>query len=222
VQILPWQANSRLRIGTEWAAVSNAPFRWFKQNTFRGGVNTPAIIHWPAGLRARGIDHTPAHIVDIAPTVLELAKVQYPQTHRDVRVGELVGQSLLPILQGESVVRTEPIYYNYASNLGLEIGNAKLLSYRGGPWELYNLGTDPFETENLAASYPEKVQEMAEEWMRIAKEVDQAPARDRQARGAQSTPWGITYIATRRDEVGDPNSHEQPPEFRGEPPLPLP
>jgi arylsulfatase A-like enzyme len=72
-------ALSYASAGLEWANASDTPFRRFKSDTYEGGMATPFIAHWPSGIQARGeLRHEPGHIVDLMPTLLELAGAAYP------------------------------------------------------------------------------------------------------------------------------------------------
>lgn len=213
LRFAPWEAGAGLRAGTEWAAVCNTPFRWYKQNAHRGGVSTPGIIHWPAGLKSKGWNGTPSHLVDIMPTLLELAGTVYPAEFSGRTLAPLAGQSLVPVIQGQSLSRTKPIYYNYANNLGLYDGRFKLVSRRGGPWELYDLHSDPLETRNLADKQPERMLAMSAEWMRIAEQDDRAPQKDRLPRMDKEVPWGTAMKTSRKGEKGGAQKDEQHPDF---------
>jgi arylsulfatase len=222
IQTLPWHANADMHLGKEWASLSNTPFRHYKQNAHRGGVSSPAIIHWPAGLKATGWNDTAAHLVDISPTLLDLAGATYPKTYNGTKVPALAGVSLAPLFRGKPVLRDKPIYYNHANNVGLLIDNFKLVSFRGGPWELYNLSVDPIEADNLAISQPERIKKMSSQWVEMAKNVDHAPKKERVARATQSVPWGVYARKSSKHDKGDSKYDEQNPNWQGLPPLPLP
>jgi arylsulfatase len=211
--ILPWKPKCGMSQGTEWAAVSNTPFRWYKQNNFMGGVATPLIVHWPAGLKAKSWDNTVSHIVDIMPTLLELSGAEYPKTMRGEKVGEMAGISLAPLLVGQKVEREDPIFYSYVGNNGLWNGRYKLVSNRGGPWMLFDMEKDPVENDDIAASHPEIVRTMSEEWYKIgnAKVVHKD---SRAPRKETSDPWG--------QKKGKSKDGEQHPKWGKKPPLPLP
>ena len=68
--------------GRGWANVSNTPFRGYKHDASEGGISTPFIVRWPNGLPAKqrgAIDDTPAHLIDVMPTLLAAAGASYPQ-----------------------------------------------------------------------------------------------------------------------------------------------
>jgi len=206
---LPWKPKCAIKQGTEWASVSNTPFRWYKQNNFMGGVATPFIVHWPAGLKAKQWDNTPSHVVDIMPTLLEISGAEYPETIRGETVGEMVGISLAPLLVGQKVDRGKPIFYSYVGNNGLWDGRYKIVSNRGGPWELFDMDSDPVENVDIAAAHPERVKAMSEEWCRIGNQI-KVHAKSRAPRNDTATPWGR-------------KSSEEHPDWKGKkPPLSLP
>ena len=87
-------ARSTVFLGMNWATLNNTPFRRYKHFTHEGGVSTPLIAHWPAGIakdRNGKFDNQPGHLVDVMPTVLEATGAKYPaeirgkKTDPDVR-----------------------------------------------------------------------------------------------------------------------------------------
>jgi len=187
--ILPWKPKCGMSQGTEWASVSNTPFRMYKQNTLLGGISTPLIAHWSAGLKAKSWDNTRSHIVDIMPTLLELSGGEYPETMRGQKVGPIVGVSLVPLLNGQKVEREKPLFYSYVGSNGLWNERYRLVSSRGGPWMLFDMEKDPVENVDIAASHPERVEAMSTEWYKIANAI--AVHKDSRApRKETSKPWG--------------------------------
>ena len=67
----PTRADISFGDSTGWAWARNTPFRFYKQNQFEGGINTPGVLHWPAGLSVKPgtIDRQPAHLIDVLPTL---------------------------------------------------------------------------------------------------------------------------------------------------------
>lgn len=158
-----------LCLGPGWATASNVPFRLHKSFVHEGGIASPFIVRWPAGLNARGeLRRTPAHLVDLLPTMLELAGVKDPGSTWNGHVAPLLeGQSLVPVLMKDSENQQREIYFHHMENRALRVGDWKLVS-RGenGSWELYNLKTDRGEMHNLAFKYPEKVHDLAARWQK--------------------------------------------------------
>jgi arylsulfatase A-like enzyme len=162
---------------TGWAWARNTPFRYYKQNQFEGGITTPAIMHWPAGLRQPPgfICRTPAHLVDVLPTVAELAETPLPAQYPGRELSALAGVSLAPILRGGELPKRPPIHLMFNQDRGLRDGNWKIVSFQSKAWELYNIAEDRTESVNLADKYPERVTSMAAQWHKIAQTELRAP-----------------------------------------------
>lgn len=162
----PYHATTRWSDSTGWAWARNTPFRFYKQNQFEGGIATPAIVHWPAGLRTKPghIEPTPAHLVDLLPTFAEIAGAKIPSTFPGRKPTPLAGVSLAPVLAGRGLKERPPIHLLFASDRGLRDGDWKLVSFQSGPWELYNLAQDRTERHNLAAQHPEILRRMIAQW----------------------------------------------------------
>ncbi len=168
----PYLPDTEWSDSTGWAWARNTPFRFYKQNQFEGGVATPAIVHWPAGLKTEpgSINRTPAHLVDVLPTIAEIAQAEIPATWPDREPSALAGVSLAPIFAGGELKERPPIHLLYSKDRGLRMDNWKLVSFRSTAWELYDLANDRTELHNLAEVYPDRVAEMAALWDRITKE----------------------------------------------------
>ena len=157
-----------LSIGPGWSSMANTPFRRHKTWVHEGGISTPLIARWPRGIAARGeLRRTPGHIIDIAPTLLELAGGKAPETWAGGAVPRPPGKSLVPLFSKDGTVRHETFWWLHEGNRALREGNWKIVAAgQESPWELYDLSADRSESKNLAAEMPEKVREMAAEWSR--------------------------------------------------------
>lgn len=159
-----------------WAVAGNTPFRYFKQTTHEGGIRVPLIISWPKGISARGeLRDEFAYVADIAPTILDLAGVPLAATINNVSQLPMEGLSLKArLLSTTAPVQSRAQYFEMYGNKGLwHDGWTIVTSHRldpwrmdqlhpiTEPWELYDTRTDPGQTNNLAASHPEKVRELA-------------------------------------------------------------
>ncbi len=176
---MPYEPDVTWSDSTGWAWARNSPFRYYKQNQFEGGICTPGVVHWPAGLKHRpgSITHEPAHLVDMLPTLADMASASIPTTWPGRELEPVSGTSLFPLLQGKPLTRKTPIHFLFSDDRALRDGNWKLVSFRRQPWELYNLAHDRTELNNLAASQPDRLKQMANRWHAMTESVLKAPAK---------------------------------------------
>jgi arylsulfatase A-like enzyme len=177
----PFRATTRWSDSTGWAWARNTPFRFYKQNQFEGGIATPAIVHWPAGLKTKAgsLNHTPAHLVDVLPTLAEVSGAKIPTTFPGRTPTPLAGVSLAPVFAGRVLANRPPIHLLFASDRGLRDGDWKLVSFQSGPWELYNVAKDRTELHNLAGQEPARLQRMIAQWHDMTANVLHANERER-------------------------------------------
>ena len=181
LEIEPTRAEDAFGDSTGWAWARNSPFRYYKQNQFEGGIATPAIVHWPQGLKlAKGaIVDQPAHLIDVLPTLADITGSEIPRSWEGRELRPVSGVSLKPVFDGKPMQKRPPIHLLFAGDRGLRDGDWKLVSFQSAAWELYNVDQDRAELNNLAASEPERLQKMIEMWHEMAKNVLHAPARSR-------------------------------------------
>lgn len=143
-----------------WANASNTPFRLYKSWVHEGGSASPFVVHWPAGNLPGGafIDQ-PAHIIDLMPTLLELAGATYPDTFRGSPATPLEGISLLPYLRGQRAV-DRILFWEHFGNAAIRQSDWKLVRERDGDWELYDLSLDRAEQDNLIEEWPRQARAM--------------------------------------------------------------
>jgi arylsulfatase A-like enzyme len=178
----PGSAQSYLCLEPPWANLANAPLRKSKIFTHEGGISTPLIVQWPAGVKARGeLRHTPAHFVDVAPTLLELAGTPAPAQWNDAPRPPLPGRSLVPALAKDVTIERDFLFFKHEGNRALRAGDWKVVA--SGPtsgWELYDLAADRAEMHDLAAALPDRVKTLAAIWSRHDE--------DFRKQGASSSP----------------------------------
>ena len=166
-QAAPGSADTYLCLGPGWSTSSNTPFRRHKTWVHEGGISTPLVAHWPVGIAARGeLRHTPGHIVDLAPTILEMAGVKKPTSIDGTDVPTAPGQSLLSAFADDVLIERDSFWWLHEGNKAIRVGDWKLVAAENDPWELYDLSRDRTETENLADRYPERVRELDQVWQR--------------------------------------------------------
>jgi arylsulfatase A-like enzyme len=142
-------------LGRDWANVSNTPFRFYKNNSFEGGINTPMIAYWPGRIKSGCISRFPGHFIDFMPTLVEIAGASYPESHMGEPVTPMQGQSLLPVFEGLKTKRTGPLFWAWSEGQAMRKENWKIVKLvPEQDWELYNLAQDQSETVNLAPENP--------------------------------------------------------------------
>jgi arylsulfatase A-like enzyme len=159
-------AKSYLGIGPGWSTAANTPFRLHKSWVHEGGIATPMIVSWPAGIAAKGeLRHGPGHLIDVTPTILELASGKWPQAWDGVPVPPPPGKSMTPAFAKDGPARHEYLWWYHVGNRAIRIGDWKLVAAgEKGPWELYDLSRDRCEMQDLAAKEPQRVREMEQAW----------------------------------------------------------
>ncbi len=176
--VMPGGPDTYLAYGRGWAQVSNTPFREYKHWTHEGGISTPLIAHWPAGVEAarRGaLERQPGQLVDLMATCLDVAGAKYPAEFRGEKIKPLEGASLRPVFAGKSIARAKPLVWEHEGNRALRDGKWKLVAKENQPWELYDLDVDRGEQRNLAAAESERVQKMSAQWDAWAARCDVLP-----------------------------------------------
>ncbi len=179
LDVEPTNGDIALADSTGWSWARNTPFRYYKQNQFEGGVSTPAIVHWPAGLKtpAGSITDQPAHLIDVMPTLAEITKSEIPNQWPDRTLRPVSGVTLTPAFEGNKINREQPIHLLFAADRGLRDGDWKIVSFKSEAWELYNVAEDRTELNDLAAQEPERLAAMVEKWTQMSRDVLHAPER---------------------------------------------
>jgi arylsulfatase A-like enzyme len=167
----PGSARTFLSIGPAWAGLANTPFRLHKSWVHEGGISTPLIVHWPRGIHAQGeLRQNPGHVIDLAPTILELAGGKWPTVINGETVPQPPGKSLVPVFSKDDTVKHDSLWWYHEGNRAIRVGNWKLVADHKNPWELYDLATDRCESKNLAKEKPEKAKELDLAW---TKQMDE-------------------------------------------------
>ncbi len=162
----PGSAASHLCLGPGWSTVANTPFRRHKTWVHEGGIATPLIVHWPKGIIGRGeLRHDPGHLIDIAPTILEIAGApSLALDAKNTRAPVPPGMSLVPAFVRDGTLKHSYLWWAHEGNRAIRAGDWKLVAAKNEPWELYNLAIDRTETQNLVVKDKAKAQELARQW----------------------------------------------------------
>ncbi len=190
----PGSAGTYLCLGPGWSTVSNTPFRRHKTWTHEGGISTPLVVSWPAGIaETGGLRTTPGHVVDLFATVLELAgaeaRADSPPIH---------GRSLVPVFAGDGEPIHDSIWWHHDGHKAIRRGDWKAVQEKGGAWELYDLVRDRDESTDLSAAEGGRLDELVAEWNRLSAEFAQmaypagyeAPAPEPRGKGAKAGKAG--------------------------------
>ena len=148
-------------LSAAWANAGNTPFKYFKQYGHEGGAHTHFIAHWPDKIVANQITNQPSHLVDLYPTILEVARIKYPANVNDEPALPLHGASILPIFEGKN--RRVPEQFISGNTKRFRMyreGDWKIVRTNDETWSLFNLADDMTEITDLAPSKPDKVKEM--------------------------------------------------------------
>jgi arylsulfatase len=165
----PGSARTFMCLETAGANVANAPLRFSKMFVHEGGIATPLIAHWPAGIAARGeLRHAPGHVIDLPPTILALAGGSWPSEWKGERIPPVPGRSLASVLAKDAPLDRSELWWLHQGNRAIRSGDWKLVAVNDGPWELYNLASDRAECENLAAMVPDRARQLAARWQELA------------------------------------------------------
>ena len=166
----PGSAATHLCLGPGWSTVSNTPFRRHKSWVHEGGIATPLIVHGPQHISSKGeLRHQPGHVIDVWPTLTQLAGVD---------------ESALPVGGpprpgvalnfGPPVANVDrELWWSHEGNRAIRVGDWKLVSLKGLPWELYDLSRDRTEQDDLASSKPDQAQALEARWEQAWKSIQE-------------------------------------------------
>jgi arylsulfatase len=166
-EVMPGPETTYTSIGRRWANVANTPFRYAKAESYEGGVRTPFIVSWPAGLKAAkgSISRQPGHVMDLMATFTDIARAKYPTTYNGQQIIPMQGISLKPVLlnksmQGHAMLCNEHFGAKYIRN-----DQWKMVMHSGEKnWHLYNTDRDETELNDVAGQYPALVKQLDSAW----------------------------------------------------------
>lgn len=167
-----------------WAQAGNTPLKWYKTFVHAGGVKDPFIISYPNKIKAKGeIRHQYHHVIDVFPTILELANIEEPEYVNHVKQQSVDGVSLVYSFdQPEVPTKRTTQYFEMIGNRAIYHEGWKAVSYHrpdtrfeDDVWELYHVDEDFSESNDLAQQHPEKLQQLIDIWWEEAKKYNVLP-----------------------------------------------
>jgi arylsulfatase A-like enzyme len=149
-------------------AADNAPLHGRKNTVYEGGTRSPGVVAWPGHVKAGSTITEMLHVVDFYPTFLTLAGVPIDVKHQKL---PLDGRNILPTLTSGKPSPHQELLLNTAPSGGaLRVGDWKIVVHKAKQ-ELYNLREDPNEAADLAATQPQKLQEMNARYNAYARQA---------------------------------------------------
>jgi arylsulfatase A-like enzyme len=179
-----------------WAHAMNTPYQWTKQVASHfGGTRNAAIVHWPNGIQAKGeIRSQFSHVIDIAPTILEAARLPAPTIVNSVQQAPLEGASMLYAFNdAKAAEHRETQYFEMFCNRGIYHKGWTAVTRHSTPWdtskplpafdadawELYDTSKDWTQAHDLAKTMPDKLRHLQELFMIEATRYSVFPLDDR-------------------------------------------
>lgn len=173
----PGSAATHLCLGPGWSTVSNTPFRRHKTWVHEGGISTPLIAHWPHGIKSPGeLRHTAGHVIDVVPTVLELAGVEPPAVIEEAPVLAPPGRSLVASFSQDDPALHESLWWLHEGNRAIRMGQWKAVAAKDEPWELYDLTTDRSEQTDMAELQADVLSRLTNQWEALTQEFTELQA----------------------------------------------
>src|SRR6185295_8652271 len=161
--------------GSGWANASNTPWRMYKHYSHEGGISTPCIVHWPRRIRrTNAIENTPAHLIDLMPTIVEATGASYPRRLGEREIIPMAGLSLMPTLNGRRMP-ARALFFEHEGTRAVREGRYKLTALRGDSWKLYDMERDRTEMDDLSGKEPKLVESLARKWDAWASENQVTP-----------------------------------------------
>ena len=210
-------------MSAHWAWAFDTPFTWFKQNASRlGGIRQNMAVSWPARIKDKGgLREQFMHLIDVTPTILEVAGIQAPEYVDGIKQAPIEGTSFAYTFDKENAEapsRHKTQYFEMMGQYAL-YHEGWLLSHQGEPralggvsvfpnpdplnnqvLELYNLNEDFTQSNDIADKHPDKVKELKELFIEEAEEVPGVPA------WMPRSPTRLGKLLGRTSLPGDPSS----------------
>lgn len=193
-----------------WAHATNTPFRRWKREVTRGGTADLCIVHWPKGFKSKdAIRQQFVHAIDLVPTVLDSLQLKSPTSINGVAQTPIEGVSFKATFdEPNAKLAREAQYFEMFAQRALYVDGWRAYSpwkfeqnltskdLANDRWMLFNIDQDFSESEDLAKSHPEKLEEMKQLWWAMASKYKVLPL----------DPRGVARFVLARPELSDPRT----------------
>lgn len=166
-QVMSGPETSYTSIGPRWANVSNTPYRYWKAESYEGGIHTPMITFWPEGLKMEkgGFNNHVGHVMDFMATFIDVAGADYPKEYKGHAITPMEGISFLPVLEGGEVPTPRGLFNeHFGSGYARYAGWKLVRTHEDKSWRLYHVEDDETEINDSSAYYPQKVHQLDSMW----------------------------------------------------------
>jgi arylsulfatase A-like enzyme len=156
---------------TEYWNMCNSPFTGHKRDTYEGGIAAHCIVSWPKVITGQQgkITQSPADVIDIMPTVLQVSGAVYPTVFNKHKIQPLEGHSLVQVFKEGTRKEPEWFFWEHDDNYAVKNLNWKAVKPNNSKnWKLYNIQNDRGETKDLAAAYPAVLAQLTAQWKKWA------------------------------------------------------
>jgi arylsulfatase A-like enzyme len=201
-----------------WAHAMDTPYQWSKQVASHwGGTRNGTIVHWPRGIKAKGeIRSQFAHVIDVAPTILEAAGLPEPLFVNGIQQHPIEGVSMAySFNDAKAAERHETQYFEMFGNRGIYhrgwtavtrhstpwTPDEKMPAFDDDNWELYDTGKDWSQANNLAKQMPEKLYELQRLWLIEAARYNVLPLDDRRIERVNSDMAGRPVLIKGNSQI---------------------
>ncbi|QKX58401.1 uncharacterized protein TRUGW13939_05523 [Talaromyces rugulosus] len=222
--------NSFIWYGPRWAQAATAPSRLYKAYTTEGGVRVPFVARFPQNANvvpsSQGITDQFATVMDLAPSILEMAGVTHPApTYQGREIVPMRGKSFYPWATGQSErIHAKDFIQGWETcgRAALRFGDWKIvyIPKPKGPerWQLYNLDKDPGEVDDLADSEPERLQQLLKLWDQYVLETGVIPLNPDLGAFLEATEAQMPENAWMEYDYWKPGARDEPEKFQRNPP----
>ena len=175
--VMPGPPETEIGYGENWANVSNTPFREYKHWVHEGGIATPLIAHWPAGIAAKdALKHEVTHLIDVMATAIDIGQASYPEQRGDTKTLPPEGISLRTIFKDQPGNKQRAVFFEHEGNRAVREGKWKLVANGPrGSWQLHDMEADRVEATNVAEQFPTITARLKAAWEAWATRCNVVP-----------------------------------------------